>query len=167
MIASNMEKKHIDMLYFHIGEIRFCVDLTQTTRVLPLVALQQIPDAPDYLAGLMDLHGTSIPVIDLVYRLNLPDKRPYDINASIVLCLIAEKQIAFIVDEVDHIGAIDHEQIQLQSLFHANVSPLLGIVESEQGMTSWLALDSILDFNISLSDDHDFHRLFGSDSDTA
>jgi len=160
--ASDAGMKSVDMLYFHIGDIRFCVHLSRISSVLPLVALQPLPDAPDYLAGLMNMHGTSVPVVDLVYRLNLPDKRPYKVNACIILCQIKEREVGFIADDVDHIGPVDQQMVQLQTLFNGDRPPLLGMVESTQGMAAWLALDTILGFDFSLPDGHiaeDYHDL--------
>ncbi|QGZ41881.1 chemotaxis-related protein WspB [Pseudoduganella flava] len=53
------------LLVFHIGADRYGLPLAVIRRVLPLMALKAIPGAPDAVAGLMNLHGTGIPVIDV------------------------------------------------------------------------------------------------------
>ena len=53
------------VLVFHIGRDRYGLPLAAIVRVLPLLELKQLPLTPDYVAGLMDLHGTPVPVIDL------------------------------------------------------------------------------------------------------
>lgn len=53
------------LLVFHIGADRYGLPLAVIRRVLPLMALKAIPLAPDMVAGLMNLHGAAIPVIDL------------------------------------------------------------------------------------------------------
>ncbi|TNC76442.1 chemotaxis protein CheW [Janthinobacterium lividum] len=53
------------VLLFHIGRDRYGLPLARIVRVLPLLELKQLPLTPDYVAGLMDLHGTPVPVIDL------------------------------------------------------------------------------------------------------
>ena len=53
------------VLIFHIGPDRYGLRLRDIARVLPVLSLKQIPRAPDYVAGLMDFHGTPVPVIDL------------------------------------------------------------------------------------------------------
>ncbi|WP_028102923.1 chemotaxis protein CheW [Pseudoduganella violaceinigra] len=52
-------------LVFHIGADRYGLPLRQVRRVLPLLELKGIPLAPDSVAGLMNLHGDPVPVIDL------------------------------------------------------------------------------------------------------
>lgn len=53
------------LLVFHIGADRYGLRLRDVVRVLPLLELKHLPLAPDAVAGLMDFHGQSVPVIDL------------------------------------------------------------------------------------------------------
>src|SRR5450830_1898667 len=53
------------VLVFAIGSDRYGLPLRAVARVLPVVALKQIPLAPAFVAGLMDLHGVPVPVLDL------------------------------------------------------------------------------------------------------
>ena len=53
------------VLVFTIGADRYALPLRTIARVLPVLALKQLPTAPAFVAGLMDLHGTPVPVIDL------------------------------------------------------------------------------------------------------
>lgn len=53
------------LLVFHIGADRYGLRLRDVVRVLPLLELKQLPLAPDPVVGLMDLHGQSVPVVDL------------------------------------------------------------------------------------------------------
>lgn len=53
------------LLVFHIGHDRYGLPLRAVRRVLPLLELKALPMAPDAVAGLMNLHGDSVPVIDL------------------------------------------------------------------------------------------------------
>ncbi len=53
------------VLVFTIGPDRYCLRLAAVGRVLPAVELKHIPLAPPFVAGLLDLHGAPVPVIDL------------------------------------------------------------------------------------------------------
>jgi chemotaxis-related protein WspB len=53
------------VLVFSIGADRYGLRLGAIARVLPAVLLTQLPLAPPFVAGLMDLHGEPVPVIDL------------------------------------------------------------------------------------------------------
>ena len=60
------------LLIFHIGADRYGLRLRDVARVLPLLELKHLPLAPDPVAGLMDFHGQSVPVIDLCLASGLP-----------------------------------------------------------------------------------------------
>ncbi len=71
-------------LLFHIGADRYGLRLRDVVRVLPLVELKQLPLAPDSVAGLMDFHGQSVPVIDLCRMSGMPSS-PDHFDTRIVL----------------------------------------------------------------------------------
>jgi chemotaxis-related protein WspB len=53
------------VLVFSIGPDRYGLRLGAVERVLPALALKHLPLAPAFVAGLMDLHGEAVRVIDL------------------------------------------------------------------------------------------------------
>ena len=53
------------VLAFTIGPDRYGLPLRAVARVLPVMALKQLPGAPDFVTGLMDLHGAPVPVLDV------------------------------------------------------------------------------------------------------
>ena len=53
------------LLLFEIGNGIYALDATHIIEVSPLVKLKQIPNTPDYVAGLMNYRGEGTPVIDL------------------------------------------------------------------------------------------------------
>jgi chemotaxis-related protein WspB len=67
------------VLVFHIGPDRYGLPLRDVRRVLPLLELKGVPLAPDSVAGLMNLHGEPVPVIDLA-RISggAPARRHFD-----------------------------------------------------------------------------------------
>jgi chemotaxis-related protein WspB len=55
----------MNVLVFHIGPERYALPLAAVLRVLPAARLKALPGTPVYVAGLLDLHGEPVPVIDL------------------------------------------------------------------------------------------------------
>lgn len=53
------------VLVFYIGPDRYALRLAAIQRVLPVAQLKAIALAPPCVAGLLDLHGEPVPVIDL------------------------------------------------------------------------------------------------------
>ena len=52
-------------LLFELGNDRYALDVRQIAEVLPLVAVKQIPRAPQAMTGLFNYRGAPVPVIDL------------------------------------------------------------------------------------------------------
>jgi chemotaxis-related protein WspB len=72
-------------LIFHIGPDRYALRLGAVLRVLPLLELKLLPGAPFGVAGLIDLHGVPVPVIDLCLLAGAaPAPQHYDTRIVIV-----------------------------------------------------------------------------------
>jgi chemotaxis-related protein WspB len=52
-------------LLFRIGDDRYALDALQIAEVLPVVGVKGIPQAPAGVAGIIDYHGSPVPLIDL------------------------------------------------------------------------------------------------------
>ena len=73
------------LLVFHIGPARYGLRLAGVKRVLPAVELKPLPLTPAYVAGLLDLHGAPVPVIDLAQAAGLaPSALRYDTRIVVV-----------------------------------------------------------------------------------
>ncbi len=71
-------------LLFHIGPDRYALPLALVVRVLPAMALKALPLADSAVAGLMDLHGQAVPVIDLVQLAGRPPA-PLCVDSRIIV----------------------------------------------------------------------------------
>lgn len=60
------------MLYllFHVKDESYAVDVREVIEVIPKVKLRSIPKAPEYVAGLLNYRGESVPVLDLCMLLH-------------------------------------------------------------------------------------------------
>ena len=65
-------------LLFELGQDRYALDVRQVAEVLPLVEFKRIPQAPPFVAGLLNYRGDPVPVIDLSQlTLSRPAERPH------------------------------------------------------------------------------------------
>jgi chemotaxis-related protein WspB len=72
-------------MVFHIGADRYALPLADVQRVLPVASLKALPGAPDFVRGLLDLHGEPVPVIDLSRLAGAPpDAVRYDTRILLV-----------------------------------------------------------------------------------
>ena len=52
-------------LLFNVNNESYAIDVREVIEVIPKVKLRSIPKAPDYVAGLLNYRGDSVPVLDL------------------------------------------------------------------------------------------------------
>ena len=52
-------------IQFYLDEFRYVISTRDVVEVVPCVKLKPVPHAEDFIAGLFNYRGTSVPVIDL------------------------------------------------------------------------------------------------------
>lgn len=134
------------LLVFHIGADRYGLRLRDVVRVLPLVELKQLPLAPDTVAGLMDLHGASVPVIDLCRAAGLPRGEDHFDTRIIVADYVTPEgthhPLGLRAERVQGVQEV-REEMLLDSGVQA--APFLGQVASDaQGMLQLVELAQLL-----------------------
>ncbi len=86
-------------MIFAVGAREYALDVTAIVEVVRMVALTTLPDAPDWLAGVVNLRGHVIAVMDLRRRLALPALAPHR-NTPIIIAQAAGEQFGIIVDRL-------------------------------------------------------------------
>ena len=117
-----------------------CIDLDDVERVLPLAGVQEIPGAPDYLVGLMNLHGQTLPVIDLALRLGLDHVPPYGVDTLVVLCRSGDSRGALVVHAVQDVCEPEPAEVQMTETFACGRPLLRATVCTSAGLA--LLLDT-------------------------
>ena len=105
--ASNQEK--LQALQFSVQQNNCCLELKHVEKVVLLPALQMIPGSPNFVAGLMNVHGISVIVIDLALRLGLNRTHHYSLDMPVLLCREGENLFGMIVDHITGLKEISLE----------------------------------------------------------
>ena len=100
----------------------FAVPVEAVVEILDLRPMFRLPEAPPYLAGLIDVRGRSVPVIDLRLKLGLPAISANENTRILVLEIeIASRGLALglVADCVFEVMALD--------LRHVEAAPDIGV----------------------------------------
>lgn len=92
----------LQLVSFKIGEEEFGVDILKVQEINRIMELTKVPNAPEFVEGVVNLRGRVIPVISLRSRLNML-RKDFDDSSRIVVVDLAGKTIGFIVDEVSEV----------------------------------------------------------------
>jgi chemotaxis-related protein WspB len=75
----------MQFLLFSLGNDRYGLDTRCVARVLPQLELKEIPQAPPWVAGLMNYRGQPVPVVDLtMLARGVPSRVSYDTRIILV-----------------------------------------------------------------------------------
>ncbi len=103
----------LTLLTFEIAGQDYALPVTDVVRIIEMVTLTHLPNAPDAIQGIINLQGKAIPVMDLRRRFGLPPQ-DYGLHTPIILTDVDQGShtLGLIVDEVAQVIEIDPEQIE-------------------------------------------------------
>lgn len=93
----------------------FAVPVDAVLEILDMRPMFRIPEAPGYLAGLIDVRGRGVPVIDLRLKLGLPAQAANEMTRILVLEFSVGEQklvLGLIADRVIEVITLDKREIQ-------------------------------------------------------
>ena len=102
-------------LLFFIEEGRYALDVTAVERIVRAVDVTFVPDAPDFVRGLINVAGDIVPVIDMRRKLGLPI-RDMELSDRFILINVAGRLRALLVDRVEGV-------VELPTLSVTSVKP--------------------------------------------
>ncbi|WP_300773235.1 chemotaxis protein CheW [uncultured Desulfovibrio sp.] len=92
----------LQLVTFRIGEEEFGVDILAVQEIIRLVPITPVPRAPVDIAGVINLRGKVIPVVNMRSRFSLP-ARDASPQTRIVVMESEEKIVGFLVDAVSEV----------------------------------------------------------------
>lgn len=94
--------KILQLVTFKIENEEFGVDILTVQEINRMMNITRIPNAPDFVEGVINLRGKIVPVVDLRKRLSFPRKE-YDKNTRIIVVELDGITLGFIVDSVSEV----------------------------------------------------------------
>lgn len=138
----------MQFLIFHLGQDRYGLSTRHVVRVLPLMAFKHIPHAPPHVAGLMNYHGTPVPVIDLGV-LTRQVACPAQFDTRIVLTEFAADDgathlLGLLVERVSHLDHIDPAAFSASGVSNVGAPYLGQVVATDGALLQLIELEHVL-----------------------
>jgi purine-binding chemotaxis protein CheW len=92
----------IQLVSFNIGDEEFGVDILKVQEINRMLDVTRVPNAPEYVDGVINLRGKVIPIIDLRRRFGM-ERKEHDKNTRIVVVELSGKVVGFVVDAVSEV----------------------------------------------------------------
>jgi purine-binding chemotaxis protein CheW len=109
-----------EFLTFTLGAEEYGVDILKVQEIRGYDTVTRIPDAPDFIKGVINLRGTIVPVVDMRLKFRL-GKAEYNALTVMIILNVARRVVGMVVDGVSDVVALTPEQIRPAPEFGATV----------------------------------------------
>ncbi|MDR6990830.1 chemotaxis protein CheW [Luteimonas sp. 3794] len=135
-----------EYLTFTLGAEHYGVDILKVQEIRGYDAVTRLPDAPDYIKGVINLRGTIVPVIDLRLKLRLAEAR-YDSFTVMIVLNVEDRVVGIVVDGVSDVVPLAEDQVRATPEFGATVDTkfIAGIGTLDERMLILLDIETLLD----------------------
>lgn len=112
------DEKTIDLnsyLSFKLGEEEFAANVSKVINILEMTRITEVPKAPDYMKGVINLRGTVLPVIDTRLKFGMPETTYTEKTCIVVMELQIDNErvlVGALVDEVVAVIELSNKQIE-------------------------------------------------------
>ncbi|TDU25938.1 CheW protein [Panacagrimonas perspica] len=100
-----------EFLTFALGAEEYGVDILKVQEIRGYDTVTRIPDAPDFIKGVINLRGTIVPVVDMRLKFKL-GKADYNEFTVMIILNIAHRVVGMVVDGVSDVMQLSAEQIR-------------------------------------------------------
>ena len=135
-------------IQFVVGNNRFVLPAADVLGVVPLATLHDVPQAPEYVAGILNYHGLSVPVID-VTRLMAGNKTEFRLSARIVLLKVRipgqpENIVGLLAEKVTEVMRLFENEFKKSGVKHAGAKYLGDVVTDNAEIRQRLNVSELL-----------------------
>jgi purine-binding chemotaxis protein CheW len=142
-MGQSWQRSVFQLVSFVIAEQQYALPFSVVERVLPMVAVSPLPQAPAIALGVINLHGQVIPVLDIRRRLGFPT-RDYGLTAHLLVARTHRRTLALPVDEVWGVQEVAAEAVVPPHAILPHLGHVAGIVMLTDGLLVIQDLEAFL-----------------------
>lgn len=131
--------REIQVLEFKLGEETYCVDIEYVSEIVDRGSLTAVPNAPDYVDGVMDLRGRTTSIVNPKALLNLDtgegeSKRIVIFDSS---KFEDDAAVGWLVDEVYQVVRVTMDEIEEPPL--EKDDSIEGVIKRDGELVIWIS----------------------------
>ena len=143
--VKKIKEKELQLVVFKLGTVRYAVGIKSVRDVIKIVEFVCLPNAPEYIPGVINLRGHIICTIDLrkKFKLEAVDTG----KTRIMIVMIKGTPVGMIVDEVEEVISIQKSDIDLTpSIIHQHLpgNCLVGIAKYNEALIILVNVNNLL-----------------------
>jgi purine-binding chemotaxis protein CheW len=134
------------LVVFRIGKEYFGVGIDTIREIVRLPEVTDVPDAPDFLEGMINLRGKIVPVIDLKKRLRIQGEGRTK-STRVLITDDTHTLSGLIVDSVDEVIRMDDDSVEEppEMMTMIGVEYITGVAKVDERIIILLDIRKIID----------------------
>jgi purine-binding chemotaxis protein CheW len=130
---------------FWVGAEEYALDIMRVEEILQPLKSTPVPNAPDFVEGVLSLRGQILPVVDLHRRLGSGTPPP-KAKPKLLVCRVGRRQVALRVDGVSEVVRVHRRDIKPAPRFpgKGGAAYVVGVWGPPQRMKLLLDLKALL-----------------------
>ncbi len=106
-----MTGDELQFVVFRLGGQEFALGIAEAERILRYEVPAPLPNAPDFLEGMMPYGKGAVPLVDLRKRLSL--EATHREETRVIIVRLTDQQVGVVVDQVREVLRVDSTTITL------------------------------------------------------
>ena len=145
LFQSKRDKKTFRVLSFFLCEEIYCIDINEAVEVVKLGRMTLVPNTPEFILGVTNLHGNIMSVIDIHSFFNLEKINQTEFT-RIIVTDIGGPVMGILVDKIEQTLEIDESFVQspLSTLSSDSVEFTKGQIHMGNKIITYLDFKKIL-----------------------
>lgn len=135
----------VQMVVFTLHEKEYGIPVYDAKEVIKVPKIVEMPNAPQFISGVINLRGSIICIVDLRKQFNFPVKESEELR--IIIVRIKKMLIGLIVDKVNEVLKISKSKIESVPRYLDIQIPnncIVGIAKQDERIITLLNLNNIL-----------------------
>jgi len=135
----------IELSTFYVGDALCGIDILKIQEINKQIEVTNVPQAPDYVTGVMNLRGRIITIIDLGKKLGLSPTKLSKDNRNIIVDS-KDEQIGLLVDKINDVLIADSSRIETAPANLGGVQGIYfsGVLKTDTSLIGMLNIEEVL-----------------------
>jgi purine-binding chemotaxis protein CheW len=113
-----------EYLTFALADEEYAIEILRVREILVFSSLTSVPRAPEFIAGVMNLRGSVVPVVDLRIKLGLPRTVITGTTCVVIVDIDSDGQsssVGLLADDVRQVMALASDDIEPAPAFGTRI----------------------------------------------